>query len=229
MLTFITDDFSPFTIEYVEKAPVVVAPGTPELPEVDEPDIDDETGLPEGMPVAKIVDLDEWENVAIKWEGFGGLNPADLAQKLETVYTFSCPEGEYDTKYDSWWVDFVVSMDRDVPLNAVTLGGNYGSWGWVGFENDQPVDKDLQVALLAYASDRTDGMSGWTYADIKSGVNTFFCGVARANGAYLEDGSHVLDGATITVRLRLTNPENHDEYYDVNVVTYTFGATEAAE
>ena len=50
---------------------------------------------------------------------------------------------------------------------------------------------------------------------MESFVGEFTCGVG--------DVADALEGATFTVKLRLTNPENEAEYYDVNVVTHTFG------
>ena len=63
--------------------------------------------------------------------------------------------------------------------------------------------------------------NAWTYADVVGFVGEFLCGVAEANTQVTD-----LNGATFTVHLRLTNPETQ-EYFNVNTVTYTFGATAA--
>jgi hypothetical protein len=69
--------------------------------------------------------------------------------------------------------------------------------------------------MLGAVSNRSDDReSGWTYEDIVKYVGEFTCGVGNVGDS--------LKGATITVSLRLTNPDNLSEHYDVNTVTYTF-------
>ena len=45
-------------------------------------------------------------------------------------------------------------------------------------------------------------------------VGTFICGVGDVNNA--------LSGATFTVMLRLTNPNNANEYVNIETINYTF-------
>lgn len=90
----------------------------------------------------------------------------------------------------------------------------YGTWGWIGFNNpaDTPIAANTKVPLLGSVA------NPWQYRDIVSGVDTFLCGVARAKGS---DMNH-MKGATFSVELRLTNPDNENEYYSISVVNYTF-------
>ena len=126
-------------------------------------------------------------------------------------------EGETDldedvrAAFENWYCDFYVSLDRELGENQIFLGGNYGSFGWVGFHNgDLTLPANEEIPLLGSVTSNP-----WTYADVEFNVGTFICGVGDVDDA--------LDGATFTVKLRLTNPENEAEFYDVNVVTYTFG------
>ena len=115
----------------------------------------------------------------------------------------------------------MVSIDRDLTMNHADgtgdlfLGGNYGSFGWVGFENPDAFQANEEIELLGSVT-----QNPWTYYDIATVVNTFVCGVAETHG---HEGS--LEGATFTVKLRLTDPVT-GEKYDVNTITYTFGAEE---
>ena len=87
------------------------------------------------------------------------------------------------------------------------------------------VDKEIRTAIVTNSmvanriskdfNEATKEATSRYTKDIESEVGTFMCGVGDVNDA--------LEGATFTVKLRLTNPENEAQYYDVNVVTYTFG------
>ena len=110
----------------------------------------------------------------------------------------------------NWECDFYVSLDRDLGENEIFLGGNYGSFGWVGFHNGNvTLAANEEIALLGSVT-----ANPWTYSQVKEYVGTFICGV----GAVDED----LLGATFTVKLRLTNPEKKTEFYDVATISYTF-------
>ena len=54
----------------------------------------------------------------------------------------------------------------------------------------------------------------WTYLDVAQNVGTFTCGVSDVNDS--------LKGATFTVMLRLTNPEDASEFYNIATINYTF-------
>ena len=101
-----------------------------------------------------------------------------------------------------------------IPEGALTLGGNYGDFGWVGFKNPE-VDGNTYIPLLGSAlGNDPANPATMTYSEVQSFVGEFLCGVNH--------NDHSLDGKTFTVALRMTNPENPSEYYDVNVVEYTF-------
>lgn len=107
-----------------------------------------------------------------------------------------------------------------LPEGSITLGGNYGGYGWVGFDNPE-VDVNTFIPLLgSVLGSETD--SGWTYEAVVDLVQKFWCGVGVANGNTAE-----LNGAKFVVELRLTNPENENDCIPVNTVTYTFGTGES--
>ena len=203
MARFYTTSFSPFTILEVEKAPVVdsILPGA----------------ILESCP-------EYINNSTIEWQSYGQWSPtAGLEANLDACYKFIAPhtaETVENSEYKNWWVDFVLELDgplgADGNTNEIFLGGSYGSWGWVGFHSgDLQLDPNTEVPVLASASGRSDDReSGWTYEDIVKYVGEFTCGVGNVGDS--------LVGQTITVTLRLTNPDNLSEHYDVNTVTYTF-------
>ena len=101
-------------------------------------------------------------------------------------------------------------LDEDLGANEIFLGGNYGSFGWVGFHNgDLTLEANTEIGLLESVT-----TNPWTYLDVVQNVGTFICGVGDVEDA--------LSGATFTVMLRLTNPENDKEFYNIETIKYTF-------
>ena len=197
-VTFETAEFSPFTVVFDAQSEYVppVAPAGE-------------------YPVATVTYASEHVNADIDWGNYGQWSPtAGLDSKLESAFVFACPENldpEVEAAYEYWYCDFYVSLDEDLGANQLFLGGNYGSFGWVGFHNgDLELPANTEIGLLESVT-----TNPWTYADVRDYVGEFTCGVGDVNDA--------LNGATFTVKLRLTNPANTAEFYDVNVVTYTFG------
>ena len=173
---------------------------------------------PSGIPVAVVTYESAYINTTLPWEDFGEFTPntnVDPNPQLEATFQFVAPhDGNTvnDCAYKDWYCDYVVSLDRDLGENQILLGGNYGDWGWIGFHNgDITLEAGDEIYLLGSVV-----QNPWTYESIAGFVGTFICGVGDVNDA--------LDGATFTVKLRLTNPENEAEKYDVNTVTYTFGS-----
>ena len=200
-VTFETATFSPFTVVYDAES------------EYDAPEVDNNTT----KPTAKVEYVGDYvgADANIAWGNYGQWSPtAGLEAVLEAAFEFSCPTdlpAEIEAAFEYWYCDFYVSLDRDLGENQIFLGGNYGSFGWVGFHNgDVTLKANEELALLGSVTNNP-----WTYADVRDFVGTFTCGVGDVDDA--------LEGATFTVKLRLTNPDNENEYYDVNVVTHTFG------
>lgn len=206
-VTFHTTTFSPFTVVY--EADSVHTPTDPEIPEGSD--------KPEGLPEANVVNSPEYENVDLPWESFGQWSPTEnLDSQLEAAYTFSCQETLEEAEANDfayWYCDFVVKLDRDLGANQIFLGGNYGTFGWVGFHNgDLTLEANEEIPLLGSVT-----KNPWTYVDVVQSVGTFICGVGDVDDA--------LAGATFTVMLRLTNPEDETEFYNVATIEYTFVET----
>lgn len=197
-VTFYTTSFSPFTLIHDADSKYQPAPA-----------------LPEGLPVAGVVNSPVYENVDLPWGSYGVWSPTDgLEAKLEAAYTFSCTETldeAEQNKFANWYCDFYVELDKDLGANQIFLGGNYGSFGWVGFHNgDLTLEANTEIPLLGSVTSNP-----WTYLDVAQNVGTFICGVGDVNNA--------LAGATFTVTLRLTNPENEAEFYNIAQIKYVFG------
>lgn len=196
-ISFETTSYSPFTIVYDAESEYVPA-----------------AGRPDGAPVAVVTERPDYVGVSLPWGSYGQWSPnadVDADPKLEAAYTFTCPvmsDEDYE-KYKYYECDFYVMLDEDLGENEIFLGGNYGTFGWVGFHNgDVTLEANTEIGLLESVTSNP-----WTYEDVATFVETFTCGVGDVNNA--------LSGATFTVMLRLTNPETR-ESINVNTVTYTF-------
>ena len=190
ILTFETAEFSPFSVVY-DAVYVPTVPTDPDLPQATVEEV-------------QLTEPIEWKQA-----------PADSEQQLEVVYKYAVQQNTEEmqaSKYRNWNCDFYVSCDADVATGDLVLGGHYGSYGWVGFENPIDVTANTETPLLGSVA-----QVPWTYEQIHGLVGEFMCGVSRT-----AQSMDKLEGATFTVKLRLTNPENLAEYYDVSVIPYTF-------
>ena len=201
-IQFSSAEFSPYTAVYLKDDYVPAEPN-----------------FPEGMPEATVAESKEYVNTKLEWESYGSWSPnytVDPEPKLEAAYTFTAPHDE-DTidscEYKDWYCDFYVKLDKPLGENQIFLGGNYGSFGWIGFHNgDLTLDANTEIALLGSVTNNP-----WTYEDVALNVGTFICGVGDVNDA--------LADATFTVMLRLTNPADEKEFYDVATINHTFTKT----
>ena len=218
-ITFNSTSFSPFTAVRDVKS-VYVAPV---IPEPEEPEEGETPALPEGLPVASVTGYDlaltpgYSTDPNVVWGQYGSWSPTEgLDSKLEAAYVFACTETldeAMQNDFANWHCDFYVKLDKDLAANQIFLGGNYGSFGWVGFHNgDLTLEANNEIPLLGSVT-----QSPWTYLDVVQNVGEFICGVGDVDDA--------LADATFTVMLRLTNPENAEEFYNVATIDYTFAKT----
>ncbi len=199
-LTFETADFSPFTVVYDAGSEYV----PPVVPENQYPTADVTK-----MTIAEA----EAELGAIQWGGYGQWSPTEgLEANLDNLYKFQCKDSAdaaVEGPYANWECDFYVSLDRALGENQIFLGGNYGSFGWVGFHNgDVTLAANEEIPLLGSVT-----QVPWTYADVASFVGTFYCGAGDVNNA--------LEGATLKVVLRVKDPATGNSY-DANTILHTF-------
>ena len=197
-ITFESATFSPFTIVYDANSEYVP------------PVVDETTKLPEAV----VVNSPEYENVELPWGSYDVWAPTEgLDANLEAAYTFSCKQTLEEASkdaYANWYCDFYVKLDKDLGENEIFLGGNYGSFGWVGFHNGTlTLEANKEIPLLGSVTSNP-----WTYLDVVQNVGTFICGVGDVDNA--------LSGATFTVMLRLTNPEDATDFVNAATINYTF-------
>lgn len=198
-VTFESATFSPFTVVYDAESVYVPTPPA-----------EDKSDLPE----ATVVESPEYVGVDLPWGSYGAWSPTEgLDSKLEAAYTFSCAETLEEAKanpYANWYCDFYVVLNKDLGANEIFLGGNYGSFGWVGFHNgDLTLEANTEIPLLGSVTSNP-----WTYLDVVQNVGTFICGVGDVDDA--------LTGAEFTVMLRLTNPNDKTDFINVATIKHTF-------
>ncbi len=162
-------------------------------------------------------------------DSYGNADTTGLSEiTLESAYKFTAPDTA-DTanasQYATWHADFVVSVDKDIPAKSIILSGNYGSWGWISFTNEEAISAGTEIRLLNL-------FGGYmSYYELCRDVIEFQCGVADIDGA--------LDGVNFTVELNMYQTEpytdkNNTKNNEVvgatpivsNAVTYEIGSSE---
>lgn len=201
--TFETTSFSPFTVVYGEAEVEIVDPDSVAAQIPVYSDVCQQITVPTNI---------EWGSYGDQWSPTAGLE-----SNLDATFEFTCPDGTDTAAYKDWFCDFYVKLNADLGENEIFLGGNYGDFGWIGFHNgDVTLAANEEIPLLGSVSGQP-----WTYSEVYEWVGTFICGVGDVDGA--------LAGKTFTVMLRLTNPDNEAEYFDVVTVNYTFADENSSE
>ena len=133
---------------------------------------------------------------------------------LESAYSFTAKDTVDEAKasiYADWHADYFVSVDKAIEDGQLGLAGSYAAWdegNWVGFYAPA-TEANVAVPLLGSVSN-----SPWTYAEIVEIVSEFKCGVFDNNDACV--------GLTMTVELRLTNPNDATDCLVITSTQYTF-------
>ena len=118
------------------------------------------------------------------------------------AYTFTASkfvDYPVDT-YKDYKCDFFVSTDKPVNEGLVLLG-NYGSFGWVGFQAPESTEPYEPTGLISSVA------NPWTYEAIVNDVKEFTCGLKDVGGNNT--------GTTVTVELRLWDEQNPGQYITV--------------
>ena len=140
-----------------------------------------------------------------------------------TYYTFDANEfqGEYPVEiYKDWICDYYVSTDK--PLNdGLMLIGQYDFWdpdNWYGFYAPQYIDEEtnenLKYPPTPLLGTVTQNMGAWTYETICNFVQVFKCGIVDTQG--------LNNGTTVTVELRMLNPNDNSKHITVCSISVTF-------
>ena len=212
-VVFEVTNFSPFTFVY---NPIAVG--------IEKPDASDP------IPEANVENVSSiYADKEIEWNDDLGIYPdleIDSTPTLDSVFKFSVKQTEEEianSPYRNWYCDFFVSLDRDLTANQILLGGNYGTFNWIGFHvtedmlglydsETKTLPANVEVPLLGSVV-----VNNWTYEMVADLVGEFICGVG--------DVDDVLADATFTVTLRLTNPEDEAVYHDIATIKHTFSKT----
>ncbi len=178
------------------------------------------------LPAALVRPLD---NLSVSYTTtFPNGTPAKDPMKLAAGYQFEPTESLEEANvsaYKHWHADYVVSADRDVPVNSVALAGyysafckNYNNDNWVALMDpgsSEVLTAGDEIPLLGFI------MGGYcvTYKDICQWGNDgmgFRCGLAALD-------AEALEGTTITVELRIYENKNNewsDSSHDCDGVNY---------
>lgn len=132
---------------------------------------------------------------------------------IPKTYTFKAIHDEdtvENSLYAGWYADFVISFSKDVEPGVVKLAGQYDlfSTDWVVIESNATIPAGEAIPLLGLVGNDLE------YRAVCAQVKEFNC------AAFVADGK-TYDGK-LTVELRLTNPENREEYYVVSKMEQTF-------
>ncbi len=156
------------------------------------------------------------EAITVADQEMTDVNGNPLTLTLEGAYSFTTKETEETlaySDYQNWIADYYITMDKEAG-EGLYLAGNYGSYGWIAI----PVEAGKTYTAVPLV--QTLLGNGLTYEEMVTQVGAFSCGVADT----LDNHS----GATVTVELRLTNPDNAEEFIVLYVTQHTITAAEAA-
>lgn len=151
----------------------------------------------------------------VEYYSFDDLSNAKGTVEPDAIYTFSSTETIEKAQkggYMNWEADFVVSLDRDIKAGELVLAGNYGGFS-LAVENPDPVSAGEEIPLIESFKSKLGFSVGVSYEMVVTQVKQFVCGAADVNDA--------LEGATITVKLVLTDPANGTKL-NIGEHKYTF-------
>lgn len=140
-----------------------------------------------GVPITDFYRAFEAHTTGRAWT----YNPMICTNKADVGYVFRANKEESSTPYDGWYVDYVVSFDKDVAKDSMGLVGMYKSWGSLGFLSPVNVPAGYKVPLL----NSVMLVSNWTYKQIRDEVGEFTCGAFNL--------SPTNEGTVMNVELRL--------------------------
>lgn len=148
------------------------------------------------IPSATVVTLDADEISNLNYtDRATGAQGSGLTLDYGFEFTPDCTVEEAG-EYADYLADFVITADKDIPAGAVTLAGNYGSWGWYALTNDAVIPAGTEIRLLKTLLNEKD----YTFREAYEVVNDFKCGVKLNDAA--------ATGTTVNINLRVYESEN---------------------
>lgn len=123
-------------------------------------------------------------------------------------------------EYAYYFVDYVISFDRDHAAGEVGLWGYYASWGREETFAMDAITAGVEYRVIPMAAEKLSiAMGNISYRQLLEDVQSFSCGVTEGSLA---------DGETVTVSLRMyktalngTSFAETGEFFDVAVYEYT--------
>ena len=168
---------------------------------------EDDENVDSDLPTAKVTQAET--NLTVDLYNLDDFSTPIGTKTLDVTYVFETTETYTEAQsnpYADWIADYVVSFDKAIAKDSLGLGGAYGSYN-VGFHAPMDIAADEEIPLLST-------LFQLTYADLCKDVKVFTCGAFDLNGAN--------DGTTMTVELRLYNPDDASDYKIIKSIDYTF-------
>lgn len=147
------------------------------------------------------------EAITVADEAMTLLDGTNYTLSLNGAYSFTTNETAETLAYSDyadWIADYYITMDKEAG-EGLYLAGNYGSYGWIAI----PVGAGKTYTNIPVV--QTLLGKSLTYTEMVNDVVSFSCGVA--------DTAAANTGATVTVELRLTNPNNAEEYIIIHTTS----------
>ena len=166
------------------------------------------SGMPADLPEANVtVGAESSVEVPVYGVVNGNLSLIEKQELTFVPYTFAAEDTAEEAaagNYAGWKCDYFVTVSEPVKEGLI-LVGNYGDYGWIGIS--APAGEYENYGLM------TNTFGAWDYESIVEEVGTFICGIVDTQGNN--------KGATVTVELRLTNPEDATETYTIAKIQVT--------
>ena len=178
------------------------------------------------LPRASLKALD---NLTVQVRDYG-------SQTLDVGVTLSATEDIANPEFEQWEADFTISFNRNLEFTdninedgtvvddnkiALFLGGQYDGFfpEWLAFPATIAIDSIQANEEVRVIGSVTNG-SGIEYGFVCSDVDTFNCGIKIISGENVD-----LSGLTVTLRLRLYDPnteQENEKSYIICSFSYTY-------
>lgn len=167
----------------------------PELPEAETTDLGTIT-VPDADGKLTLADGSEMTIINNTFSSYSQANPASLDQAY-VLSALETPEEAEKSPYRYWHADFVVTFNEDlIPTEGTGVVGNYGNWGWIGFDSS---DFGVIAANTEYRLLESKGIY-MNYYELCRDVQNFICGA-------FDDGTNA--GKIMNVEVRLYETEDY--------------------
>lgn len=186
----------------------------PELPKAAATDLGT-IAVPDADGKLTLADGSEMTIINNAYSSYSKANPTALDEAY-VLSALETPEEAEKSPYRYWNADFVVTFDKDlIPTDATGVVGNYGNWGWIGFD---AADFSVLTANTEYRLLASEGIY-MNYYELCRDVQNFICGA-------FDDGTNA--GTCMTIEVRLYETEDYvtgNNSHNVETGAYKTAAT----